>query len=160
MLVALIAIALLAISASTASAAMTVTTISNVSGSLATLTTNISNNTPATLNSQYLGFKVVNDSTARTDLWVTISGVSGGNVVLAPGENGSKHFGAVAGSATVYSYFYFRSSATTATDTTFAINLYNGVPGAGGTLISTSNATITDVIGVQNASANKVLRKS
>ncbi len=157
MLVALIALALLAFSASTASAAMTVTAISNVSGSLATLTTNISNNTPATLNSQYLGFKVVNDSTARTDLWVTISGVSGGNVVLAPGENGSKHFGAVAGSATVYSYFYFRSSATTATDTTFAINLYNGVPGAGGTLISTSNATITDVIGVQNASANKVL---
>ncbi|MFM9181511.1 MAG: Ig-like domain-containing protein, partial [Phycisphaerales bacterium] len=161
------------VAAGAAQATPTITTVSNVKASgnnavaspLSELTLVVSNNTPSTLNSQYLGFKVANDSTARSDLWITISNVAGGSATLAPTEDGVAHVGALAANASTFVYFYFRSSAVTTTDTTFRINAFEGPPTAGGTTIdldtSSANtwaaATIMQVVGTQNASANKVL---
>jgi hypothetical protein len=132
-------------------------TVSTVSGSaLNNLILYYSNNAPATYNNQYVGFRVVNNSTAREALWVKVANVTGGNVTLASGETSERNVGAVAGGASKTVYFLFRANSATTTPTTFDILLYEGAPSAGGTLISTTAARFSSVSGSQNASANKV----
>jgi hypothetical protein len=135
--------------------APTVTTISSTTGALNSIDVHVSKGTPSTLNSQYIGFKIVNDATIRTDLWVQLDTFSNTNVALAPGENGIAHPGRLNGSATTHAYFLLKGTLPVGGTTTFNVRLYNGPPNAGGTLISTSEATAT-VRETTNASANKV----
>lgn len=133
-------------------------TVSTTSGAgLTTIKLYYSKNAPSSYNNQYVGVRVQNDSTPRTDLWVKITNLSGGNVTLATGETGERHVGAVAANASTTVYFLFHATAATTTDTTFNIALYNGPPSAGGTQIGTAtSAAFTEVGESQNASANKV----
>ncbi len=137
-----------------ASAAMAVNTPSG--NGLSGIVFYLSKNSPATYNTQYVAVKVTNDASSRSDIWVKITDVSGGNVTLATNESGERHIGPMAASAAGTVYFLFKASAKTTADTTFNIKLYNGAPSAGGSLISTHAATFTEVDESQNASANKV----
>ena len=138
-----------------ASAAPTVSTTSGAG--LTTIKLYYSKNAPSSYNNQYVGVKVQNDSTSRTDLWVKITNLAGGNVTLATGETGERHVGPVDALASTTVYFLFHATAATTTDTTFNIAVYNGPPSAGGTQIGTAtSAAFTEVGESQNASANKV----
>ncbi len=142
---------------STATAAMTVSTTSSTS--MSSLVFYISKNSPSVYATQYVGIKVVNDATPRSDLWISMTDVSGGHVTRADGEEGRRHVGPLAASGTKVVYFLFKASGKTTNatpDTTFNVKLHNGPPNAGGELISTHAGAFTDVTESQNASANKV----
>jgi hypothetical protein len=104
----------------------------------------------------YIGYSIVNNGSAIDDLWVKVENVSGGNLDLAPYENGVSHVGYLAGSgATQTVYFFFTSNSDNATGQTHDIAIYPSKPGSIAATCSDTFTYTTDHS--QQASANKVV---
>lgn len=103
----------------------------------------------------YIGYSIVNNGSAIDDLWVKVENVSGGNLVLAPHENGVSHVGFIAGSGSTKTvYFFFTSDSNSATGQAHDIAIYSSKP-------TSVSATCSDTFTYstehsQQASANKV----
>jgi uncharacterized repeat protein (TIGR01451 family) len=108
-----------------------------------------------TLKASYVAYQVANDSSARSDVWVTIDGFTGGVVSLAPSAASTIHVGPMSANASTAVFFYLQATGTTASAQSHTIHVYNGKPDAGGVQLTSSSYSLT-VSDTSEASANKV----
>ncbi len=111
--------------------------------------------TLSTVSAQYVGYKICNDTGAAiADAWVKLT-TSGAIVTLGTNEDGLYHIGPLAINQCANVYFYVKASGETGTTQNQTVELFNGNPTSGGTLVCGGNVfgyTVEDVI---NAPANK-----
>lgn len=112
--------------------------------------------TPKTLFGMYAAYRV-NSTTAIPDVWVKITGFSGGVVTAAGNEDGVFHIGAMGANTTKTAFFYLVASAETTVAQTHRLEVYDRNPQfSGATLLATSadfSLTAAETIA---ANANKV----
>lgn len=111
---------------------------------------------PTALRCMYVSYQITNDGGYQPDVWVTIGSFTGGVISLAPNEDGVERLGAMNAGETKTAYFYIQASGATSTAQQQTISVYNGRPTSGGTLIASSNFSMTSVVETIQASANKV----
>lgn len=109
----------------------------------------------------YVSYKITNTGTTTIpDVWVGISGFTGGIVSLAPNEDGLMHLGALApGAANARTaFFYLQASALTTVDQVHTVTVYPTRPPlvAPTTALLATNFAFTSVDSTIEAAANKV----
>ncbi|QQS48168.1 MAG: DUF11 domain-containing protein [Acidobacteriota bacterium] len=111
--------------------------------------------TLTTVSAEYVGYRICNDTGANiSDAWVRLT-AGGAIVTLAANEDGLYHIGPLMMGQCANAYFYVKMSGETAVSQTLTVDLFDGNPGSGGTLVCGGNNfgyTVEDVI---DANANK-----
>jgi large repetitive protein len=107
------------------------------------------------LTSKYAGYKV-SSSVARGDLWMKLSGFTGGSVTLAPTQTNALPIGTAAPAAPAHGYFYLQAAALTTSAQSHTVEVWSGNPSAGGTLLCATTSSFTSVENALGANANKV----
>jgi outer membrane protein OmpA-like peptidoglycan-associated protein len=110
------------------------------------------------LDSGYTGFSV-SPATAKTNLWVQLSGFTGGALGLNANQPSAFPVGNVGAGSTTPAYFFLSAApvAQTATAQNFSVNVWQGDPSHGGTQLCTvSDGYSAGIYDTIQASANKV----
>jgi uncharacterized repeat protein (TIGR01451 family) len=103
----------------------------------------------------YIAYKICNDTGAAiADAWVKLSS-SSAIVTLAANEDGLYHIGPLAVNACATVYFYVKASGVTGTTQNLTVEVYEGNPTGGGTLVCGNNVFGYTVEDVLDANANK-----
>ena len=109
------------------------------------------------LNSAYVSYVITNDSaTTYSNLWVKIGSFTGGVLNLSTNENGESNLGTLAPGAAKPVFFYLSASGATTTAQGHTINIYQGHPSYGGTIITNQTFSLRSVQETIAANANKV----
>ncbi len=112
------------------------------------------------LRGNYVGYTITNGgSTASGELWVTLDAFTGGRIGLAANEDGIVRVGVLAPGQSVQVYFYLTDSGSgdlNPANITYDVNVYEGVPGAGGIESCDYTDTIIRIRETLEAQANKV----
>jgi hypothetical protein len=114
----------------------------------------------------YSSYQVANSTgTTVSDLWVQVTNLAGTSVGLAPLTNGTYEIGSLGNGQEAPAFIYFQAlvTATTTSVTTYDVQLWNGNPNAGGTLLCTNScfqfgngSTVNSVQTALAAAANKI----
>jgi uncharacterized repeat protein (TIGR01451 family) len=110
------------------------------------------------LDSGYTGFSV-NPAAAKTNVWVQLSGFTGGALRLNANQPSTFPLGNLGAGSTTPAYFFLAASpvAQTATAQNFSVNVWQGDPAHGGTQLCTvGDGYSGGVYDTIQASANKV----
>ncbi|MEP7028102.1 MAG: hypothetical protein ABI960_05865, partial [Candidatus Eisenbacteria bacterium] len=115
---------------------------------------NDTGNSPS-LRCMYAAYEVTNTGASTVnDVWVDISGFTGGVVAPAPTEDGLVELGAMAPGQKKTAYFYLQANSTTAAAQGHTVRVYASRPPTAAAL--TQAFTITSVQNTIGANANKV----
>lgn len=107
------------------------------------------------LRAMYVSYKICNTSgTNYPDIWVNISGFTGGIVSLAPYEDGVVHLGPINAGQCKAAFFYLQASGPTTTPQSHTVRVFAGPPS--GTPLASATFSFTRVEETIKASANKV----
>jgi len=105
----------------------------------------------------YLGYRIANSGSARTNLWVAVGGFTGGSVALADTAAARRQIASLAGGASASSFFLTKASAVTAAAQTHTVTVYDRRPDlTGATTLASCDFTFTSVASTIGANANKV----
>ena len=108
------------------------------------------------IDAAYIGYKVRSTS-ARSDLWVEVSGFTGGSVSLANINDSALPLGSVTANGSRTAFFMVKAKNATTTAQSHVVNVYDTKPTIGDpTPIYTCNYTFTSVEETIKAAANKV----
>jgi uncharacterized repeat protein (TIGR01451 family) len=110
------------------------------------------------IDSGYTGFSV-NPGAAKTNIWVQLSGFTGGSLGLNSNQPSAFPLGNLGAGSTTPAYFFLTSSATAATATAqnFTVEVWQGDPAHGGTQLCTAgDGYSAGVYSALEAAANKV----
>ena len=108
------------------------------------------------IDAAYAGY-TVKSTTAKTNIWVKLSGFTGGQVSLSNINDQVQQIPSISAGASQTAYFLLKASGTTTTtDQVHTVTVYEGNPNRGGTSVYTCDFTFTDVRETIKASANKV----
>lgn len=120
---------------------------------------------PQNIRGNYVVYKITNDGTARSNVWVKLDMPAygtAGNVTLAQNEDGLVQVGAMAAEETKTVFFYVYSGlspgqgkSTSITDSHNVI-VYEGNPNRAATQLSSTSFSFTAVQDTLQASANKI----
>lgn len=106
--------------------------------------------------SQYAGYTVRNGTSPRSNVWIKLSGFTGGIVTLGTNELDRQPIGTLAPSAVATNYFVVKASGPTTTVQTHTITLYTGDPSTGGTEICNRTFSYVRVTETIKAASNKI----
>ncbi|GAB7042433.1 MULTISPECIES: Ig-like domain-containing protein [Catenuloplanes] len=109
----------------------------------------------ARLMSAYAGYRVEAGPSARSRLWLQLSGFTGGVVGLAAGQPAHTALPALPGGGSAARYLLLTATGTTTVPQGHTVTLYDGAP-ASGTPLCSRAFTYTDVVDTIKALANKV----
>jgi hypothetical protein len=108
------------------------------------------------IDAAYIAYRVRSVS-ARSDLWVEVTGFTGGSVTLANNNDSALPLGPVAGNGTKTAFFMVKARNATTTAQSHVVNVYDSKPTIGNPRpIYTCNYTFTAVEETIKAAANKV----
>jgi hypothetical protein len=108
------------------------------------------------IDAAYIAYKV-SSPTARNDLWVEVTGFTGGSVSLANNKDSALPLGALSGNGSRTAFFMIKAKNATTTAQSHVVNVYNTKPTIGNPRpIYTCNYTFTAVEETIKAAANKV----
>ena len=108
------------------------------------------------MDANYLAYRVTSTA-ARGDLWVEVSGFTGGSVRLANSADSAQPLGDVAAGGTNAAYFLAKASEESNKAQAHVVKVYDRKPGSGGALpLFTCNFGFSSVAETIKASANKV----
>jgi hypothetical protein len=109
-----------------------------------------------TNHSGYVGYELTG-AALGSDVWIKLSGFSGGALGLAANQSPSIPVRATSQAGHPLVYAYLTASAITATPQTFTVEVWNGKPGQGGsTQVCTAADGFSSVTKVISAAANKI----
>jgi putative Ig domain-containing protein/Big-like domain-containing protein len=109
-----------------------------------------------TNHSGYVGYELTG-AALGPDVWIKLSGFSGGALGLAANQSASIPVRATSQAGHPLVYAYLTASAITATPQTFTVEVWNGKPGQGGsTQVCTATDGFSSVTKVISAAANKI----
>jgi hypothetical protein len=108
------------------------------------------------LDANYMAYRVTS-TTARSDLWVQVSGFTGGSVTLANSADSSQPVGTIAANGTGAVYFLAKASEETNKAQSHVVKVFDRKPGSGAvTPLFTCNSGFSQVAETIKAEANKV----
>ena len=108
------------------------------------------------MDANYLAYRVTS-TTARSDLWVEVSGFTGGSVTLANNADSAQPLGTVTAGGTNAAYFLAKASEETSKAQAHVVKVYDRKPGSGGAIpLFTCNFGFSSVAETIKASSNKV----
>ncbi len=108
------------------------------------------------IDAAYIAYKV-NSADARSDLWVEVTGFTGGSVTLANNNDSALPLGTVASNGSKTAFFMVKAKNATTTAQSHIVNVYDTKPTIGNPKpIYTCNYTFTAVEETIKAAANKV----
>jgi hypothetical protein len=108
------------------------------------------------IDAAYIAYRV-NSTSARSDLWVEVTGFTGGSVSLANVNDSALPLGTVTANGTKTAFFMIKAKNATTTAQSHVVNVYDTKPTIGNpTPIYTCNYTFTAVEETIKAAANKV----
>ena len=108
------------------------------------------------MDANYLAYRVTS-TTARSDLWVEVSGFTGGKVTLANSADAAQPVGAVTANGTGTAYFLAKASGATTTAQAHVVKVYDRKPGSGGAVpLFTCNSSFSSVSETTKNEKNKV----
>jgi len=110
------------------------------------------------IDSGYTGFSI-NPAAAKTNIWVQLSGFTGGALGLNANQPSAFPLGNLGAGSTTPAYFFLTASpaAATATAQNFTVELWQGDPSHGGTQLCTAgDGYSAGIYSALEASANKV----
>ena len=111
----------------------------------------------AGFDSAYLGYRIANSGSSRTNLWVAVGGFTGGSVTLADTAAARRQIASLAGGASASSFFLTKATAVTAAAQTHTVTVYDRRPDlTGATSLASCDFTFTSVASTIGANANKV----
>jgi hypothetical protein len=109
-----------------------------------------------TNHSGYVGYEL-SGASLGSDVWIKLSGFSGGALGLAANQSASIPVRATSQSGHPLVYAYLTASAISATAQAFTVEVWNGKPGQGGsTQVCTAADGFSSVTKVISAAANKI----
>ena len=110
----------------------------------------------ANVTDEYVAYKITNTTGSPiADLWVRLTPCVACNVTLSTNEDGLYHVGPLGTGAMTTVYFYVHTTAATNTPQNLAIDLFNGNPTGGGTLVCGPNPFAYTIEETIKANANK-----
>jgi uncharacterized repeat protein (TIGR02543 family) len=108
------------------------------------------------LDAAYVAYRVTS-TTAKSNLWIELSGFTGGRVSLANSGDYIQQISSIEAGQTHSAFFLLKASGTeTTTDQVHSVKLYEGKPRQGGVESYACEFTFTDIRETIKASANKV----
>ena len=112
----------------------------------------------AQFSSGYTGYRVTNGTGAAVDdVWVSLSGFTGGKLALASGQSAAQRLGPLASGAADSLFWYLTASGSSASAQTHTITVYRHDPAlATGSALCTTTNGFSAVEGTIAANANKV----
>ena len=108
--------------------------------------------------SGYVGYELTGASgTLGSDVWIRLSGFSGGSVGLGTNQSASIPVRATSQSGKPLVYAYLKAATETATAQTWTVEVWNGKPGqTGSTQLCAATDGFSQVLDVIDAAANKI----
>jgi uncharacterized repeat protein (TIGR01451 family) len=112
----------------------------------------------STKHSGYVGYELSGaNGVLGSDVWIKLSGFSGGALALATNQSASIPARATSANGKPLVYAYLTASSATTTAQTFTVEVWNGKPGlTGSSQVCTTTDGFSKVVDVQNAAANKI----
>ncbi|HVE24272.1 MAG TPA: hypothetical protein VNC22_02660, partial [Sporichthya sp.] len=108
--------------------------------------------------SGYTGYRITNATgAAMSDVWVQLSGFTGGSLALASGQSAAQRAGDIAIAGSTARYWYLTAAAESATAQNHTITVFRGNPALpNAAALCTTTGGFSSVAGTLAASANKV----
>lgn len=105
----------------------------------------------------YVSYTVKNNGSSRSNLWMQLSGFTGGALGLANPQDSAMPVGTVAGGASGTSFFLLKATTSSTTAQSHLVTVYSGKPGLSGSVpLYTCTYTFSKVSETIKAAANKV----
>ena len=112
--------------------------------------------TSSQLNSSYIGYTVRAGSVPRSGLWIQLDTFAGGVVALGTNESSRQPIPDISANQSSTQYYLVTANGPTTTTQTHRVNVYQGDPTSGGTLLCQQSSSILTVSETIKALANKV----